>query len=189
MFQPLVRPRSNSNGCPLLALGEHRAWKRLKAAADGYDRLHGCAPRCAHAAMNRQSAMMAPSSAQKKMSMSALTPRGGAPGKALRSAGQRKNHGAESTNYRDLDPPDADKDKAAEDQGKTSSRSLRHRLQCQRRRPLLSGGPRTGAQVHQAVAWPPIGPWGEAKDALPSRDMNSATPSPTRLGPVRSPQA
>ena len=45
--------------------GRHRAWKRLKAAADGqgYDRFHGCAPWRAHAAMNRQSAMMVPSSA------------------------------------------------------------------------------------------------------------------------------
>src|SRR5262249_49811181 len=51
---------------------------------------HGCAPSRAHAAMNRQSTIIAPSSAQKNMSMSARTPRGGAPGNALRTAGSAK---------------------------------------------------------------------------------------------------
>ena len=103
--------------CPLLPLSGHRAWKRLKAAADGYDRLHGCAPRCAHARDEQtkryDGAEFSPekneyvgSHAQRRCARQSIAQRR-----------QRKNHGAESTNYRDLNPPDADKDKAAEDQG------------------------------------------------------------------------
>lgn len=45
--------------------GQTSRLEAAEGAADGqgYDRFHGCAPWRAHAAMNRQSAMMVPSSA------------------------------------------------------------------------------------------------------------------------------
>src|SRR5262245_3833903 len=69
--------------CPLVTQSGHwLPWQTVE--------LYGGAPSRAHAAMNKQSAITAPSSAQKKTSMSARTPRGGAPGMALRSAGNAK---------------------------------------------------------------------------------------------------